>query len=196
VNARSADSVWRLLAHVATERGLRWLGIGIWVLLALGLAACIDNGADGPEDPSLQDSSRVPGFAEVGFEVENAEGHAADYCALLADTEQARGQGMIGRSDFAGYDGMVFTYDAEVTNGYHMRGVPIPLAIAWFDAQGKFVSSAEMQECPEGTGACASRTYLATGPFRYALEAPAGGLSQLGIGPGASISVGGSCGGG
>ena len=189
-------TLWRLLAQVATERGLRWLGVGIWVLLALGLAACLDNGADSPGDPVLRDGSRLPGFAEVAFEIETAAGDVSAYCALLADTEELRAQGMIGQSDFAGYDGMVFRYQADSTGQYHMRGVPIPLAIAWFAGDGTFVSSAEMDACPEATGACAERRYGAAGPFRTALEAPAGGLSVLGIGPGSRISVGGSCAGG
>jgi uncharacterized membrane protein (UPF0127 family) len=181
-----------IAARVDTERGLWWLWAGVWVLFALAMGACIAKGADGPADPALQDSSRVTPFAEVAFEVDPAGGDPKTFCALLADTPEQRAQGMVGRSDFAGYDGMAFVYTEDATGTYHMRGVPIPLAIAWFDDNGRFVSTAEMQACPDAAPAC-NHEYAATGPYRTALEVPGGGLQKLGVGPGSVISVGGSC---
>ena len=182
-------------ARVDTEGGLRWLWAAVWVLFALAMGACIANGADGPPDPTLHDAARVEGFGQVAVRVETAAGATEELCALLADTADLRAQGMIGRSDFAGYDAMVFTYDAETTGSYHMRGVPIPLAIAWFDGEGRFVNATEMAPCPEAVGECAERSYPAEGPFRYALEAPGGGLGRLGVGEGSVLHVGGPCGG-
>jgi uncharacterized membrane protein (UPF0127 family) len=181
-------------ARLDSDRGLWWLWAGVWVLFALAMGACIAKGADGPADPALQDSSRVPGFSEVAIEIDPADGGAEEFCALLADTEELKAQGMIGRSDFAGYDAMVFTYDADATGQYHMRGVPIGLSIAWFDAGGRYVSEAEMRACPDGAAEC-NVLYAATAPYRTALEAPSGGLGKLGVAPGSLLTVGGSCGG-
>jgi hypothetical protein len=155
------------------------------------MGACLSNGADGPADPQLQDASRVPGWAEVAFEVDPVEGDTEEFCALLADSDQLKAQGMIGRRDFAGYDGMVFTYDVDVQNGSHMRNVPIPLSIGWFDADGRFVSGTDMVPCPEANAECP--LYGAAGPYRVALEVPQGGLRRLGVGPGSRLTVGGSC---
>ena len=78
-----------VVADLATDRGLRWLWIGVWALFALAMGACMAKGADRPADPALQDSSRVPGFAEVGFQVDPASGAVTKHCALLANTEQS-----------------------------------------------------------------------------------------------------------
>src|SRR4051812_46313914 len=94
-------------ADLATDRGLRGLWVGVWVLFALSMGACMSKGASRPDDPALQDSSRVPGFAEVGFRVQPPSGAATKHCALLADTEQTRSVGLMNRNDLAGYDGMV-----------------------------------------------------------------------------------------
>jgi uncharacterized membrane protein (UPF0127 family) len=177
--------------ELGTDRGLRWLWIGIWVLFALAMGACMSNGADGPDDPVLQDSSRVPGFAEVGFTVDPPSGAASKHCALLADTQQTRNQGLMNRQDLAGYDGMVFTFEQTTEAQFHMLNTLIPLSIAFFDANGDFVSALDMLPCIQGTEC---ENYAATGPYKTAIEVTQGGLPNLGIGPGSSISVGGPCG--
>lgn len=178
-----------LTADLETERGLRWLWVGVWVLFALALGACMSNGADTPDDPALQDSARIPGFAETAFKVQPASGKAAAYCAALADTPQTWTQGLIGRSDLGGYDAMVFVFPEDRDGTFHMTNVRLPLSIAWFDASGTFVSAADMAPCSETT----CPRYSATKPYRYALETTQGNLSNLGVGPGSVISVGDSC---
>ena len=177
-------------ADLATDRGLRWLWAGVWVLFALALGACFSNGADSPADPALQDASRVPGFAETSFSIESASGDANRYCALLADTPQTTAMGLIGRSDLAGYDGMVFKFTEDHDGSWHMTNVHFPLSIAWFDAAGKFVDATDMTPC---VGQPDCPRYRASRSYRYALEVAQGGLGALGVGPGSTISVGGSC---
>ena len=178
-------------ADLGTDRGLRWLWIGIWVLFALAMGACMSNGADSPADPALQDSSRVPGFAEVGFKVKPPSGGVTEHCALLADTEHTRSQGLMNRQDLAGYDGMLFTFEQPVENQFHMTNTLIPLSIAFFDTGGNFVSALDMLPCIQATEC---ERYRATGPYQIAIEVKQGGLPNLGIGPGSSISLGGPCG--
>lgn len=175
---------------LSTDRGLRWLWIGVWVLFALGMGACMSNGAEKPPDPTLQDSSRVPGFAETAFEVTPASGAATKHCALLADTEQTRAQGLMNRQDLAGYDGMVFVFEQDSDASFHMLNTVIPLTVAFFDRGGDYVSAADMIPCIAGTEC---ENYSATTPYRTAIEVPKGGLAALGIGPGSTIRVGGSC---
>lgn len=178
-------------ADLGTERGLRWLWIGVWVLFALGMGACMKNGADQPADPVLQDASRVPGFAEVGFRVDPPSGAATKHCALLADNAAARNLGLMNRTDLAGYDGMVFTFEKDTQAQFHMQDTLIPLSIAFFDGGGKFISALDMLPCIQGTEC---QRYAATAPYRTAIEVKQGGLPNLGIGPGSSITVGGHCG--
>ena len=46
--------------------------------------------------------------------------------------------------------GMVFVWDEDTEGGFWMRNTPTPLSIAWFDADGDFVSSADMEPCRRG----------------------------------------------
>lgn len=94
------------------------------------------------------------------------------------------------RTNLGGYDGMLFVFSSNVDYGFYMKDTPMPLSIAWFDAAGRLVSTADMEPCLTG-GTCPN--YYAAGGYRYALEVPQGRLSALGITPGAVISVGGPC---
>jgi uncharacterized membrane protein (UPF0127 family) len=192
-------AVRRVVEAADTEVGVRRLRRAVALLVLLGLAALVWAGTYRPRDPFLVNEpvpSKVPGFAQVAFRVHpGATGTAATgpfLCALLADNEQRRQTGLMGRHDLGGYDGMIFRFPAPTTSAFFMRNTPLPLSIAWFDASGRFVSSADMAPCPDrpdcplyGPG----RQYLT------ALEVTQGGLKALGIGPGSSIAPGGACGG-
>lgn len=171
------------------RRTRRWLG---WLVGALAVSAVIAFllvGADGPADPVL---GGIPGFGEVAFRVTpaGATSPAGQYCALLADDDAQRAQGMMGRQDLAGFDGMLFRFDADTSGSFWMRNVPVGLSIAWFDAEGRFVSAADMASCPD-QDSCPH--YPPAGPYRMALEVLQGGLGALGVGPGSTIVVGGAC---
>ena len=169
-----------------------WLWWGLLLACAVGLGACGDDGGGEAGEPLLQES-RVPGFGEVAFRVvEPADPAKTEpvFCALRADTEVETAQGLTGRQDLAGYDGMLFWYDREVDLAFHMRDTPVPLSIAWFDVNGEFVSSTDMEPC---LGRADCPEYRAASPYRYALEVPRGSLTRLKIGPGTAIDVGGPC---
>lgn len=163
------------------ERLLRSLS---WSLLFLGVGACTIRGAQRPPDPDL-----VPEFGTISFKVTDPAGQLlpTEFCALHAETSQQRGQGMKGKSDQGGYDAMVFTFDPPQQATFFNEGVPIALHIGWFDANGLFVSSAEMQPCMQ-QGGCP--TYTASAPFALAMETPVGGLGALAIGAGSKVALG------
>ncbi|HEX2700383.1 MAG TPA: DUF192 domain-containing protein [Acidimicrobiales bacterium] len=165
------------------------LGWAVIVVAVLGLGAFLTVGANGPADPHLRG---LPGFGEVAFKVTGAATatSAGQYCALLADTEQQRAKGLMGRRDLAGYDAMVFRFDTDSAGGFYMRDVPVDLSIAWFGADGRFVSSTDMASCPDQDGC---PTYTPAGPYRLAVEVLKGGLDRLGIGQGSMLTVGGAC---
>ena len=96
----------------------------------------------------------------------------------------------MGRRDLSGYDAMVFRFDVDGTGGFYMRNVPVGLSIAWFTAEGRFVSSTDMAPCPDREGC---PTYVPAGPYRIAVEVLEGGLGRLGIGEGSVLTVGGAC---
>ncbi len=129
-------------------------------------------------------------FGEVRFTIRNAAGKDEEFCALLADTPQNQERGLMGQTDLAGYDAMLFTWSADTTSGFWMRTVPIWLSIAWWDATGKFVNSVDMAPCGDSAD-CPS--YFATRPYRVAMETLRGGLVPLGIKPESVLTIGGTC---
>jgi uncharacterized membrane protein (UPF0127 family) len=102
----------------------------------------------------------------------------------VADTNEARQRGLMGVADLGPLDGLLFAYPAPVETSFHMRNVPIPLDIAFFDAAGHFVAIIAMAVCEAEP--CPS--YRSPAGFRWALEAPAGDLA--GVDPGATLSLG------
>lgn len=139
-----------------------------------------------------EDGRQPPdGFDEIPFTITTAEGTAIDWCALLADDEASRAQGLMGESDLLGYDGMVFRFPEPSEGRFFMRNVAVPLSIAFFDAAGELVSVGDMAPCPDEDGC---PTYGADGPYLHALEVPEGGMAALGVTPGAVLSFpGGAC---
>ena len=174
-------------------RVLFWGGA---VLVVVALTAFALLGANRPADPRLLPGGPTPvsGFGEVGYRVRGGPGgaasEAAKRCALLAETPEQHQRGLMGRTDLGGYDGMLFRFAADTSTQFYMKDTLIPLSIAWFDANGDFVSATDMEPCPVDVGC---PTYGAAAPYRYALEVPKGGLPGLGIGPGAQLVVDGAC---
>lgn len=191
------DAVPPAVRHVAaalsTRLRLLWWTIGL--LIVVGFLAFLAVGANGPDDPVLVEASTTtqpprtppPGFGEASLHVSGAP---TPWCVLVADNDDTRARGMMTRTDFGGYDGMLFVFPKATTTRFHMRNTPLPLTIAWFDAEGAFVSSADMPPCEDRDG-CPS--YRAARRYRYALEVPQGGLTRLGIGPETRITTGGAC---
>ncbi len=127
-------------------------------------------------------------FGEIAYRISGVD---EDRCALLADTPEQHARGLMERTDLGGYDGMLFRLSADSTGGFYMKNTPLPLSIAWFDAAGRFVSSADMEPCLDRIEC---PTHYATAPYRFALEVEQGGLAGQGIGPGAQLQLGGACG--
>ncbi|MDP9442703.1 MAG: DUF192 domain-containing protein [Actinomycetota bacterium] len=169
-------------------RPLRW---AVLVLLAVGFAACIAKGANEPPDPRLVES-RIEGFSEIGVQIQRGGElpSTTERCALLAATERQRARGLMEVTDLEGYVGMVFRFSVDSQGGFYMRNTPMPLSIAFFAADGRFVSAVDMAPCEDGPNC---PIYSAAAPYRYALEVPQGKLGELGVGPGSTLVLSGAC---
>ncbi|MDQ3757213.1 MAG: DUF192 domain-containing protein [Actinomycetota bacterium] len=187
----------------ATESGRKVMWWVIGSLIGLGFLAFLAVGANRPADPVLgaeqTTTTTVPrvkfgNFGELALRVLAADTtpdpSASPFCVLSAETPEQRAQGLTGRQDLGGYDGMLFVFPQETDAKFHMRNTPLPLTIAFFDTAGAFVSSTDMAPC--GNSRRCPR-YGATGRYRMALEVPQGGLGRLKIGPGARMILGGTC---
>lgn len=189
------------------ERRLRQLLVAAIVVAGLGIWVFVLRGADQPADPYLVedrsslppgvappgDPNRVPlpGFDEIALTVDPGDGSDwLSWCLLAALQAEQRARGLMEVTDLQGYSGMAFVYDEDVENPFYMRNTPTPLSIAWIDAEGAVVGTADMEPCEDRDGC---PLYPPPGPYRVAIEVFQGGLAALGITDGANVTVAGSC---
>jgi uncharacterized membrane protein (UPF0127 family) len=159
------------------------LGVGVLVVVVV-LVALVSF------LPSLRDRRRpLPGFGEGSLRVvavaQGSRRSPAEHCSLLAATAAQQARGMMTRHDLGGYAAMVFPYDRDVSARFYNRNVPMALTVAFFDGDGRWLGSQDLEPCPDMEGC---PTVGAPAPFRYAVEVEKGGLSRLGLGPGSQIA--------
>lgn len=93
----------------------------------------------------------------------------------VADTPELRARGLMGVSDLGDLDGMLFVWATDATSGFWMKDTLIPLDVAFFSADGSLVEVLSMALCTADP--CPS--HRPGGPYRFALEAPAGRLISM-----------------
>ena len=103
----------------------------------------------------------------------------------IADTPQSRSSGLMFVADLDDLDGMLFSWRADTDGSFWMRDTLIPLDIAFFDADGRFVSKTTMTPC--GTDECPR--YGAGRPYRHAIEVAAGAFGWVGAGSQLDLSI-------
>jgi uncharacterized membrane protein (UPF0127 family) len=176
-----------LLAVVIALAGLA-VAAGTAVLLLRG----DDDAAEAGSTPGSTSRQPLDGFGEVEVTIEPpGSDPAADYCLLLAETSEQRQRGLMAVTDpdLGGYDGMLFRFESETEVGFWMKDTPMPLTVAYIGADGRLVSSADMEPCvgdAADVGDCPG--YPPEGPYLWALEVPQGELDDLGMVPGARFT--------
>ena len=170
------------------------------VLVLVAIVVLVVRGSNRPEDPELgppataagepvadgAGRSPIEGLEEIAFRITPEGAQASTWCALLADRLEERRRGLKDQDGLRGYDAVVFRFDEPSNVEFTMDDTRIPLSIAFFDADGAFVSARDMEPCPPGTDRCP--TYGAEAPFLHALEVEQGGLDRLGVGPGSRLT--------
>jgi uncharacterized membrane protein (UPF0127 family) len=96
----------------------------------------------------------------------------------IADTPAERSRGLAGTDDLGPLDGLLFVYSAPVEQSFYMRGVRMPLDIAFVGADRRVLAVLTMPVC----AADPCPTYAPPGPFLWALETAAGGLGWVVVG--------------
>ncbi len=182
------------MATAPTARSILWtLRVALAILVA-GVGLYLIRGVSTTKRPKVDANgatpSRLAGFDQIGFSVRSADGTTSHHCGLLALTSAQQDRGLMDRTDLAGYDGMLFQFVEPTTTQFYMKDTLIPLSIAWFDASGHLVSARDMDPCGSAT---VCPLYSAAAAYTVALEVAQGGLGHVGVGPGASLTVGGSC---
>jgi uncharacterized membrane protein (UPF0127 family) len=182
------------MATAPRDRSILWILRVSVAILVLGVGVFLVRGVSRTKRPRVDANgatpSRIAGFDQIGFSVRSADGTASHHCGLLALTTAQQDRGLMNRTDLAGYDGMLFQFVEPTTTQFYMKDTLIALSIAWFDATGHLVSATDMTPCGSAT---VCPLYAAAAPYTVALEVPKGGLGHVGVGPGATLTVGGSC---
>lgn len=135
-------------------------------------------------------ATTVTGRQPQGFTTVTLGLSGTDVCCVwLADSPDERRRGLMEVTDLGAPVGMLFAYTGEQQGSFYMFNTLLPLSIAFFDDEGRFVSSTDMEPCRSADPADCAR-YVADAPYRYALEVPKGALDDLGIGRGTTIVPG------
>lgn len=151
------------------------LALAATVLGACGPGAPVASGSGGPDD------TMPPLLA--GLPLTTVTIGARELTVAVADTPDARSRGLAGTADLGPIDGMLFVFPEPVGTGFFMRGVVVPLDIAFVGSDGRVIEVLTMPLCE--TDPCP--TYAPGQPFRWAIETPAGGLS--GVAPGDQVEI-------
>ncbi len=149
------------------------------LLLALVLAASGCGGDDqaGWDDPDAAEIGTIPprGSAWV---ILNGDTVVAE----VADTPEAREEGLMHRTEVPDGTGMLFVFDEEDTRQFWMRNTYVPLDIAFLNREQEIVDIQQMEpETDEFTES--------TAPAMFALEVRAGWFEEQGIAPGTSVEI-------
>jgi uncharacterized membrane protein (UPF0127 family) len=118
-----------------------------------------------------------------------AGGTAAEWCAYLAATPEEHGRGLMEVDSLGDRQGMLFDFHGLTEARFYMLRTRIPLTVGFFDADGAFVSSADMVPCPNDDNDPACPLYGASGPYRYAIEMTPGELAESWLQPGTRLEV-------
>ncbi|WP_421117969.1 DUF192 domain-containing protein [Aquihabitans daechungensis] len=157
--------------------------------LGAGTTVPLAGGGIGEETgPEIAGRTPLRGFGEAAVTVTTPDGKICELCVMTASSGDQRERGLmeVTDEDLGGYDGMLFEYPGPLEGAFWMRNTPQPLSIAYFDASGDFVSTADMEPCGD-EASCP--TYPAKGTFMYALEVPQGMLDEAGAVDGATLRI-------
>jgi uncharacterized membrane protein (UPF0127 family) len=94
----------------------------------------------------------------------------------------------MGVTDLGDAVGMAFVFDDPGEGAFVMIGTPTPLSIGWFDVDGGFVSSLDMEPCSESDSSQCER-YRPDGSYVVAIEMLQGELDAIGIGVGSTVEL-------
>lgn len=160
-----ASSIWAGLSGRQAKAMVRAL-LAASLALGLGLGQSIAAGRGGAAADSTGPISLQIGAFRISAEV-------------AAEPDQ-RARGLMYRESLAPDSGMVFVFERPERICMWMKNTPLPLTVAFIDADGEVINLADMRPKTE-TPHCAMR------PALYALEMEQGWFERRGIGPGKKI---------
>lgn len=142
--------------------------------LAAGVAAC--GGNETPEAATVGGPGKLV--------VETANG-SVELDVEIADTEEERQRGLMGRTELGEREGMLFLFPEDTQTSFWMKDTLIPLSIAFAAADGEILRILDMEPCT----ADPCPLYDPGVPYRAALEMGKGAFERLGIAVGDVVQL-------
>ena len=156
----------------------------IAVIVLVVLITRPDHGRDGP--------ARIPGVSPESFLMfredglltfSDSEGTQRTTISIeIADTEESRTQGLMGRTRMEEQQGMLFIFPTEEYRSFWMANTPLPLDIIFLDAQGVVVT------IHRNTVPYSKESLPSSAPAKYVVEVNAGYCDRHDIRVGDSVS--------
>jgi uncharacterized membrane protein (UPF0127 family) len=104
---------------------------------------------------------------------------------VVADSAGERTRGLQGVTDLAADQGMAFLFDEPTATSFWMKDTPLPLSIAFWDANGRIVGLMDMLPC----AADPCPAYRPDSSFVGALEANRGFFDEHGVRMGDRVAI-------
>ena len=148
----------------------------LWILClcALVLSACYDN------KPKVSEAGLPTGSVLLG-----GEDDEVFVDVEIAQTDEDRQKGLMGRESLPEDAGMMFVYFEPTTSGFWMKDTLIPLSIAFIDENQTITEIIDMEPCTKDP----CPTYSPKSEYTAALEVNMGAFEEWGISEGDTVTL-------
>lgn len=92
-------------------------------------------------------ASEVPAKLDAASLRIDGAGERTELSVEVADTDDERATGLMGREELEPYEGMAFVWPEPTTARFWMKDTLIPLSIAFWDERGRIVAILDMEPC-------------------------------------------------
>lgn len=158
--------------YIETPPGLRLVGLVLCLLLA---------GCEAENDlPTLRTDVAFRSDGTLSFLTSSGD-TVATIDVEIAETDEARTRGLMGRRSLPPGSGMFFIMDASDTTGFWMRNTPLPLDILFVAPDSQIINIAKR------TTPFSEAVIRPTAPKKYVVEVRAGFTDRQGITDGMRI---------
>ena len=159
------------------------------------LAGCNGDGdptdgseASGTPSPASTAPSGAPEFTPATILIDGADESPILLQGEVADTDETRGYGLMGRESLPDDYGMAFILFEEKDCCFYMKDTLVPLSIAFFDQGGYIVHFEDMDPCPPSKGDNCP-LFGSDEPYIGALEVNQGLFEEWGVSEGDRIRI-------
>lgn len=151
-------------------------------LLALLVLAGCRPAADPPAPTPDEPSAGIPFDIEGRLSFVRGERVLKTIAIEIADTDSARGRGLMERPQIPADTGMLFVFDAAAPQSFYMASTPKSLDIQFYGPDSTLLNVAE------DTVPFSFDNLNSVGPAQFVVEVPAGYSRRLGLVPGDRIT--------